>query len=52
VPSEIAERYFDAIKAPSKELIWFEKSAHMVNSEEKDKFNRILVDRIRPSIMK
>jgi pimeloyl-ACP methyl ester carboxylesterase len=41
----------DAIKAPSKELIWFEKSAHMINSEDKDEFNRILVDRILPSIM-
>ena len=52
VPSEIAERYFAAIQAPSKELIWFEKSAHMVNSEEKEEFNRILADRIRPSIVK
>jgi pimeloyl-ACP methyl ester carboxylesterase len=50
VPSEIAQRYFDVIKAPSKELIWFEQSAHMVNSEERDAFNRILVDRILPSI--
>jgi pimeloyl-ACP methyl ester carboxylesterase len=49
-PSEIAQRYFDAITAPSKELIWFERSAHMVNSEETDKFNRILLDCIRPSI--
>jgi pimeloyl-ACP methyl ester carboxylesterase len=51
-PSEIAERYFKAIKAPSKELIWFEKSAHMINSEEKDEFNKVLVDRILPSVMK
>ncbi len=50
--SEIAARYFEVIKAPSKELIWFEKSAHMLNSEEKDKFNRLLVDRIRPLITK
>lgn len=51
-PSEIAARYFDAIRAPAKELIWFEQSAHMVNCEETDKFNRILVDRIRPTIVK
>lgn len=51
-PSEIAERYFNSISAPSKELIWFEQSAHMINSEEKDRFNRILAERIRPSIMK
>jgi pimeloyl-ACP methyl ester carboxylesterase len=51
-PSEIAARYFDAIRAPSKELIWFEQSAHLVNSEERDAFNKILVNRIRPLIMK
>jgi pimeloyl-ACP methyl ester carboxylesterase len=52
VPSEIASRYFDALKAPSKELIWFERSAHMPNTEEKDEFNRIVVDHIRPAIVK
>lgn len=50
-PSEIAERYFEVIKSPSKEMIWFEKSAHMPNSEEREKFNRLLLDRIRPSIL-
>lgn len=49
-PSAIAERYFNAIKAPLKELMWFEQSAHMINSEERDKFNRILAERIRPSM--
>jgi pimeloyl-ACP methyl ester carboxylesterase len=48
VPSEIAERYFNALRAPSKELIWFENSAHMPNSEEKDRFNRIMVERVLP----
>jgi pimeloyl-ACP methyl ester carboxylesterase len=48
VPSELARRYFDGLAAPSKELIWFEASAHMPNTEEKEKFTRILVDRIRP----
>lgn len=51
-PSEIAKRYYEVIKAPSKELIWFEKSAHLPNSEEKDEFNRILVEKILPSILK
>jgi len=52
VPAEIAERYFNFITAPSKELIWFEKSAHMPNSEEKDKFNKILTGRILPSLIR
>jgi len=50
-PSEIAERYFNTISAPSKELIWFENSAHLVNTEEKDRFNRILVEHILPSVL-
>jgi pimeloyl-ACP methyl ester carboxylesterase len=47
-PAEIAERYFDALKAPSKELIWFEDSAHMPNSEERDKFNQVMVGKVLP----
>ncbi|MCX6556632.1 MAG: alpha/beta hydrolase [Candidatus Aminicenantes bacterium] len=48
VPPDIAARYFAALKAPAKELIWFENSAHMVNSEERDLFNKILVEKVRP----
>jgi pimeloyl-ACP methyl ester carboxylesterase len=47
--SEVAARYFDSIKAPSKELIWFDKSAHMPNSEERDVFNRMMVKRVLPA---
>jgi pimeloyl-ACP methyl ester carboxylesterase len=49
-PSEIAERYFAALRAPSKQMLWFEQSAHLPNSEERDKFNAILTDRILPTI--
>jgi pimeloyl-ACP methyl ester carboxylesterase len=48
VPSEIAARYFAVLKAPAKELIWFENAAHMVNSEERDLFNKILVAKVLP----
>ena len=47
-PSEIAERYFDSLKAPSKQLIWFERSAHMPNSEERDLFNRFMLEKVLP----
>jgi pimeloyl-ACP methyl ester carboxylesterase len=47
-PSVIAERYFEAIRAPSKELIWFERSAHMPNAEERDSFNAVMVGEVLP----
>lgn len=48
-PSNIAARYFDSIRAPSKELIWFEKSAHMPNSEERDLFNGVMLEKVLPA---
>jgi pimeloyl-ACP methyl ester carboxylesterase len=47
-PSEIAERYFGALTAPAKELIWFDRSAHLPNAEERDLFNKIMVEEILP----
>ena len=47
-PYELAERYFDSIKAPSKELIWFDRSAHLPNSEERDLFNEVMVAKVLP----
>jgi pimeloyl-ACP methyl ester carboxylesterase len=47
-PSEIAERYFSALRAPAKELIWFDRSAHLPNAEERDLFNKIMVEKILP----
>ena len=45
-PAVLAERYLQQLRAPRKELIWFERSAHFVNTEEADKFNRFFVDRL------
>lgn len=45
-PSVLAERYFEALKAPRKTLIWFERSAHFVNTEEPDSFNQFFIDRL------
>lgn len=45
-PSVLAERYFEALVAPRKRLIWFERSAHFVNTEEADAFNRFFVDEL------
>ncbi len=51
VPSVLSEKYFNALIAPSTELIWFEKSAHLPNTEERDLFNKILIDKILPAVM-
>ena len=32
----IAERYFEALRAPNKQLVWFENSAHNIPFEEPD----------------
>ncbi len=48
VPSEISARYFAVLKAPAKELVWFENSAHMVNSEERELFCKVLVEKVLP----
>ncbi len=38
-PAMLAERYFQAIRAPEKKLIWFDHSAHYPFLEEPEKFN-------------
>ena len=38
VPFELTEKYYKTIKAPKKGLVWFDKSAHMPNFEEPEKF--------------
>ena len=47
-PSVLAKRWFDALRAPRKTLVWFERSAHFVNTEEADAFNRFFVERLLP----
>lgn len=41
--SEKVEEYYNILKAPLKELIWFERSAHSPNFEEPDKFAAVMV---------
>lgn len=47
-PSVLAERYFELLRAPRKELVWFENSAHLPNFEERQKFDRFLLTRVLP----
>ena len=48
VPFELVEEYYHLLKAPSKELIWFENSAHSPIFEEIELFQQILIQNIRP----
>lgn len=42
VPFEVAYQYYNLIKAPSKEFIWFDYSAHFPFLEEPEKFYEVL----------
>jgi pimeloyl-ACP methyl ester carboxylesterase len=50
VPSMLAARYFAVLKAPRKQLVWFERSAHLPNTEEKDKFNEFMIQTVLPAL--
>ncbi|HCY74512.1 MAG TPA: alpha/beta hydrolase [Ignavibacteriales bacterium] len=51
-PSVLAENYFNNLIAPYKELIWFENSAHMPNTEENKKFDNLIINKILSTISK
>jgi pimeloyl-ACP methyl ester carboxylesterase len=42
----LAKEYFELLKAPYRELIWFENSAHSPPFEEPDKFNALLIENV------
>ena len=41
-PPSAAERYAELLEAPSKQLVWFEHSAHMPHLEEPERFRELL----------
>jgi esterase/lipase len=49
VNSEIAAKWFNTVKAPEKQLVWFEHSGHMPMAEEPGKFLLSLVRYARPN---
>ncbi len=40
---EITKRYFENLKAPKKELFWFNESAHLLNLTESKKFQQVII---------
>ncbi len=51
VVPETSVAYFDILRAPSKRLVWFEDSGHEPPAEEPAKFNRLMVEMVRPDAM-
>lgn len=49
-PSELVQTYFEVIKAPQKDLIWFENSAHDLMSRETEKYQRLLREKLLPLV--
>jgi pimeloyl-ACP methyl ester carboxylesterase len=43
-PGEAAQRFHDSLTAPSKQLVWFERSAHIPHLEEPAKFRDLLMN--------
>jgi proline iminopeptidase len=43
-PGEAAQRFYNSLKAPSKRLVWFEKSAHTPQFDEPGNFRQLLLD--------
>jgi pimeloyl-ACP methyl ester carboxylesterase len=41
-PGEATQRFYDAVDAPHKELLWFEQSAHTPHLEEPQRFRNVL----------
>jgi pimeloyl-ACP methyl ester carboxylesterase len=47
-PASLLQKYYMDLQAPSKELVWFEESAHHPMYEEPEKYTRCLVEKVLP----
>lgn len=45
-PFELVEKYYNALKAPGKELVWFENSAHAPHFEEPEEFSKFMLEKV------
>jgi pimeloyl-ACP methyl ester carboxylesterase len=50
VPPETSVAYFEALVAPSKQLVWFENSGHEVFVDESAKFNALMAEAVWPAV--
>lgn len=51
VPTEVSLAYIEVLEAPSKEVVWFERSGHEPFMDEPDRFNATMIDLVRPVLM-
>jgi pimeloyl-ACP methyl ester carboxylesterase len=49
VPPEAGLAYFEALKAPQKQLVWFERSGHEPFVDEPAKFNAAMAESVLPA---
>lgn len=47
-PPVLAEEYFQLLKAPHKELIWFDHSGHNPWVTESDRFEEVIIEQVLP----
>ena len=47
VPSDLGAEYWETIEAPCKALIWFDDSAHSPPFEEPERFNDLMIQRVK-----
>lgn len=46
--STLSEQYFNALKAPKKQLFWFEKSAHAIPDTEPELMQQTIITKVLP----
>jgi proline iminopeptidase len=51
-PYELTERYFKVLKAPYKEIVWFENSCHYPNLAEPEVFQNKLINVVLKNTLK
>jgi pimeloyl-ACP methyl ester carboxylesterase len=47
-PVELVQEYFDALEAPRKKIVWFDRSGHCPSFEEPARFQQTLIDELLP----
>jgi pimeloyl-ACP methyl ester carboxylesterase len=52
VPYEVLERYFEILKAPHKEIVWFEDSAHFITLDEPEVYQDRLINLVLKNTFK